>query len=407
MEDQRLQELLRHGRYIVRELVRRFFASGQMKNAAALTYTTLFAVVPLMTVAYTALSMFPQAQEFSGVVERFVFEKFVPSSGAQLLAQLQAFSDQARSLTFLGVAFLFVTAYLLLVNVEEVFNQIWGVAEQRRGVARFALYWSVLTFGPPALGAAIAVSSLVLSVPLLNHLGGLPLRAGVLSILPWVISGTAFTFVFYAVPNCPVRLVHALAGGLLTMIALHSALALFAFVMRESSFEVIYGTFAAVPLFLSWMYLCWSLVLLGALFVKLLSEPLPGREAVRVPALVAALTLLRELAARHEQGLGLDHAAVLRIVAAAGDGTALLKQLQAKALVVRSDRGEWLLGRNLQRVSLWDLNELVGGTPAWSADGMDMSRPTAVRLAAATEAARTQLEVSLAEIVGQDAGNPP
>ena len=397
--DERLHNFAHRCRYIAGTLVERFFASGQMKNAASLTYTTLFAVVPLMTVTYTALSMFPQAHEFAGIVERFVFEKFVPASGAQVLAQLQAFSDQARRLTLWGAGFLFVTAFLLLVNVEAVFNEIWGVAAPRRGVARFALYWAVLTFGPPALGAALALSSIVLSLPLLNDLGGLSLRAGMLSVLPWLISGTGFAFIFYAVPNCPVRVAHAVLGGLLTMLGLQGALMLFAFVMRESNFAVIYGTFAAVPLFLTWMYLCWSLVLAGALFVKLLSEPMWPRDHASVPALTVALQLLRELAVRHEQGLGLAHARVLSIVEPARDSVALLQKLQAKALIVRSDLGEWLLGRDLQRVSLWELNELVGGATVRSDDWSGVPPATAARLADAAKAARSHLDIALEEIV--------
>ena len=396
----RIAEFIHRGRYVARELLRRFFADGQMKNAAALTYTTLFAVVPLMTVTYTALSMFPQAHEFSTTIEIFVFEKFVPASGAEVLAQLQAFSDQARRLTFWGVGFLFVTAYLLLLNIEQAFNEIWGVAGQRRGVARFVLYWAVLTFGPPALGAAFALSSVVLSLPILNHLGW-SLRSGVLSVLPWIISGTGFTFIFYAVPNCPVRLRHAVVGGLLTMLAFHAALALFAFVMRESSIAVIYGTFAAVPLFLSWVYLCWSLVLAGALLVKIMSEPVRPSHLVGVPALVAALQLLRELAVGHQRGSGLAHETVLSIIAPARNGAALLHQLQEKALIVRSDRGEWLLGRDLQRISLWELSELVSGEPGWSGHWHGIAPDIADRLVNAVSAARSHLDVSLEEIVRQ------
>ena len=396
-----MHDVLHRCRYIVRELVRRFFAGGQMKNAAALTYTTLFAVVPLMTVTYTALSMFPQAHDFSGIVERFVFDNFVPRSSVQVLAQLQGFSDQARRLTYWGAGFLFVTAYLLLVNVEAAFNQIWGVAGQRRGVARFLLYWAVLTFGPPALGAVFAVSSVLLSLPVLNQFGGLPLRAGMLSLLPWVISGAGFTFIFYAVPNCPVRLRHAVLGGLLTMAGLQTALTLFAVVMRASSIEVIYGTFAAVPLFLSWVYLCWALVLAGALVVKILSEPVRPSHLVGVPTMVAALQLLRELAQGHARGTGLAHATVLAIIAPARNGVALLRQLQDKALIVRSDRGEWLLGRDLQRLTLWDLNEMVSGEPGWSGHWAGVPPEIATRLAAAVGAARAQLNVTLEDVVRQ------
>lgn len=382
-------------RFIATEFVQRFMRDGQLKTAAALTYTTLFAVVPLMTVTYTALSVMPEFALVGRDIETFIFSQFVPTAGEEVRAQLHSFSDQAKGLTLWGSGFLLVTSYLLLVNVEEEFNHIWGVTEPRRGVARFLLYWGVLTFGPPALAVATAVSSYLLSLPLLDSLPGVEVRGGFLSLLPWLISGLGFTALYYAVPNCVVRLSHALVGGLVTMLLFHFALRGFTWFFAGSDMQVIYGAFAAVPLFLTWIYFCWALVLGGALLVKLIGEPVRKRPAVVVPPMVGALELLKRLHQAHREGRGVAHDAVLLLLEGVPNAAGVLQRVESADLAVRTGRGEWHLARDLSRVTLWDLSVLLNGDLGWAGQWQGADPAIASRLDAALSSARSHLDVSL------------
>ena len=101
-----------------------------------------------------------------------------------------------------------------------------------------------------------------------------PQRAASVSVKPRLSSAAAFFVLFWAMPNCRVVVRHALIGALVTMIAFQGAIGLFREVVSNSSMQVIYGTFAAVPLFLSWLYLCWTLVLGGAVAAGIAG---PGR----------------------------------------------------------------------------------------------------------------------------------
>ena len=386
-------------RFIVTEFVLRFMRDGQLKTAAALTYTTLFAVVPLMTVMYAVLSVMPEFSSVGPDIEQFIFRNFVPASGEQLREQLHSFSEQARGLTLLGSALLLVTSYLLLVNVEQSFNQIWGVSEPRKGMSRLLLYWAVLTFGPPALALGTFVSSYVLSFPLLSDVDGVDLRARFLVALPWLISGVSFTALFYAVPNCVVRLTHALCGGIATMLCFHLALRVFSLFFAQSGVQVVYGTFAAVPLFLTWVYLCWAMILGGALLVKLMSEPIRPRTAVSVPALVGALALLRNLHVAHHEGRSLSHDAVLAQLTGVPHALGLMQRLQATGIVVRTEQGGWMLGRDLDRVTLWKLSEVLNGDLGWSGNWHGIDPRVAARLDAALAAARSHLDISLEDLL--------
>ncbi|MEX1056813.1 MAG: YihY family inner membrane protein, partial [Natronospirillum sp.] len=116
-----------------------------LENAKSLTFTSLFAVVPLFTLLITMLSAFPQFQEVGTQVQEALFERLLPSSSDELQAHIQSFATQARNLTWVGALMLLGTSYLMLVNIEQNFNAIWGVGQLRKGLASFLLYWSVLS----------------------------------------------------------------------------------------------------------------------------------------------------------------------------------------------------------------------------------------------------------------------
>ena len=114
-------------------LVRDFKAAGCQKSAAALTYMTLFALVPLLMVFYSVFSIVPAFESVGEQIQDALFSNLLPESSQSVQSYLQSFSSQARNLTLPGVAMLFVTAFLMLTNIEKNFNTIWGVTQARRG----------------------------------------------------------------------------------------------------------------------------------------------------------------------------------------------------------------------------------------------------------------------------------
>jgi membrane protein len=216
----RLERLLHFCRY----LVRRFVADNCPETAAALTYTTLFAVVPVMTVTYAMLAAIPAFADVGGQIEDFIFQNFVPATGEALRDHLSNFSQQARQLTGVGVAVLIVTAFFMLLKIEKAFNGIWRVRQPRKGVSSFLLYWAVLSLGPLLLGAGFAVSTYIASMNVLAAQTAVG-EAGrwVLSWVPLLLSMTAFTLTYVAVPNTRVPLRHGLIGGMLVALAFEAA----------------------------------------------------------------------------------------------------------------------------------------------------------------------------------------
>lgn len=334
-----------------------------IENAKSLTYTSLFSVVPLLTLTVAILSVFPTFQVFASQLQGLVFEHLLPSSTSELLEYITRFTEQARNLTFVGAAMLLVTSYLMLVNIERSFNHIWGVGEVRKGLYSFLLYWSVLSLGPLLLGLAFGISSYVTSLSLFDRLSGVPVYVGfqylLLQVFPFVLSALGFTLLYLAVPNCGVRLRDAVAGGIVVALTFIVVKFVFTRFMAMASFEFVYGTFAAVPIFLIWIYLSWVVILVGANLVRSIPLFEARQEAAfeEVHPTLLMLALLHKFWEKWQQGcaLDLDELGKERWPFSAIKLETYLELLTRKRIVHASTRGEYLLARDLRTLSLWEL----------------------------------------------------
>lgn len=338
-------------------LVQRFLQDRVLTSAAALTYTTLFAVVPLMTVTFSMLSVIPAFQDAGGMIQDFVFKNFVPSTGNVVQQYLSEFTTQARQLTWIGVVVLAVTAFLMLVTIEKTFNSIWRVRHARRGVSSFLLYWAVLSLGPLLLGAGLAVSTYVTSLSVMSGSDPLNLGPRLLGLTPVLMSIAAFTLLYAAVPNTRVPLRHALLGGIFTATLFELAKSLFGlYVHFFPSYQLIYGAFATFPLFLLWIYLSWIIVLLGAELVCCLSLPKDWRRD-RQPPLLALLGVLRVLHDHQVSGETLSTESSLRRGwrMAEEQWRELSDFLIHEQFVCQVSGGGWALCRDLHSLTLAEL----------------------------------------------------
>ncbi|MFC3609001.1 YihY family inner membrane protein [Stutzerimonas tarimensis] len=345
-----------------RFLVKRFIVDQGLNSAAALTYTTLFAVVPMLTVTFAMLSVIPAFQGVSEQIEQYIFSNFIPSTGAAIQQYLIGFISQARQLTWVGVGVLMVTALLMLLTIEKAFNNIWRVHQPRRGISSFLLYWAVLSLGPLLMGAGFATTTYITSLSLLSGPDALVGAGLVLQTMPLALNVAAFTLIYAAVPNTRVPILHAMVGGAFTAVLLELARRAFGlYVLFFPSYELIYGAFAAVPLFLLWVYLSWTIVLFGAELVCGLSSSHEWRHR-KVPRLLVALTLLRIF---HDAQL-LGRPVRLKDVQRAGlplpddEWVEITTFFEREKLACRTDAGGWILSRDLSRYSL---SQLLASSP--------------------------------------------
>ncbi len=357
-------------------LWRRFNDDGCMRSSAALTYMSLFALVPLLTVTFAILSAIPDLQAEAAKLQDLLFDNLFPDSEAgdavsnakqQVSSALADFSQQAQNLSGPGVAVLIVTAILMLRNVESTFNRIWRTRTNRGPVSSFLLYWAVLSLGPILIGLALGSSTyLAVADRFFEEYDVIGLWRTLLSAAPLLFSTIAFSLLYAAVPNTRVTIRHAIVGGFVTAIVFNIARWGFGKLIAKTSYTAIYGAFAAFPLLLLWIYLSWNIVLAGSVLVHSLSS-YRHESAGNVPRLLKALVVLELLWENYQRG---DAISEFHLVDTAnrrhagldlGTWTALRDIFLENKLVVVDERSRYVLARDLHQVHFWQLKEWVTG----------------------------------------------
>ncbi|MEE4108486.1 MAG: YihY family inner membrane protein [Halieaceae bacterium] len=386
-------------------LIRRYGDDNCRDTAAALTYISLFALVPLLTVLFTIASAVPAFEGVEGSIQDLLFEHLVPETSAGLQEYLEDFSRQARNLTGFGIAVLLVTAILMLRSIEQAFNRIWRTRNNRGAVSSFLLYWAVLSLAPITIGLGLGASTyLAAFAGRLEQWGIIGIGSLMLFLAPYLLQITGFTLVYAAIPNCRVPLRHAAAGGVIAGITFNVARALFTKLVAGSSITFIYGAFAAVPLFLLWIYISWNIVLVCAIITHSLSAYRSDARSRR-PLILKGLELLESLWRSQAVGEGLREVDLLARGRPAIDSESwqlLRDRFFAVHLIARDEDGRYRLARDLHDVPLWQLQEwLLGdgelamgdrdGLPAWEQRAVS-------ELMQQRRDKRAQLTVSLAEL---------
>ena len=252
-------------------VVRRFSEERVPQAAASMTFTTLLALVPVLTVMVAVASIFPVFDRWSDSFVSFVNQTIVPQGADMVFDYIDAFRDQANRLTAIGSVMLVVTSLMLIRTIDNAFNRIWRVNTQRPWMMQFLVYWALLTFGPLSLGVGISfmvgsVQDSVLSSGTQQWADALKTaaRLAFMTVLLWGL--------YRFVPNRFVPARQAFVGALITAFCLETARFLFTWYMGNfDGYRSIYGAFAAVPFFLLWLNLLWTLVLGGAVLTSSLS----------------------------------------------------------------------------------------------------------------------------------------
>ena len=354
------RQLASSGQFLVYAL-RRFLSDGCPQSAAALTYMSLFAIVPMLTLLYSMFSLVPAFQELGGQVEEFIFSKFLPSSGQEITQYLSEFSNQARKLSVAGVAIILVTALLMLSNIEKTFNHIWATTGSRKGLAGFLVYWAILSLGPLLLAVGMIMSTYLMSLRLMvTEVDSLGLVALLFSYLPWLLTWLAFTLLYVAVPNCKVRVVYAAFGGLITTLLFETAKALFGQLVAHSIYTNVYGAFAVIPLFLIWIYLLWMLILFGAELVRSLETfQYQGRDT-ELPDLLAVLIILWQCWRRQQKGRSLSDRSMGIIGLNVEQWRRLRNVLLGQGVLEKTASGQYVMIRDADTIRLVDISGWLG-----------------------------------------------
>ncbi len=356
----------------LRYLITRFVEDRLNATAAALTFVSLFAIVPLLTVTLSIASALPAAGDIEAKLSDFLLQFLLPESSTQVVQYLSTFIGQTRSLTIFGVGILLITAILMLRNIERALNDIWRNRANRRPLQGFLLYWAALSLGPAAIGLGLGVKAYLFAATndwadiQLFSLGSI-----LIGLLPFTISAIGLTGLYTIVPNCQVPFRHALIGGIFAASTFTVARMVFTAVMAESSYALVYGAFAAVPLFLLWIYVTWIIVLVGAVLAHSLSA-YQTTEQANTPPLMKALDILYLFWLAQQQGQGVAELEIIQPNKVLRDGIDADSWRRIRDVLIeaqwlkRLDRGHYLLSRDLHDISLAMLADIIRAEPEYN-----------------------------------------
>lgn len=341
-----------------RFMIRHFFEDDCQQKAASLTYTTMLSIVPMLTVLLMILSSVPALALVRAQIYEVIYSNLLPQSSLQVSKYINSFAEKSSNLTIIGALILFVTTIMTLTTIEKAFNQIWRVENRSGGLRSMLRYWTIVTLGPLVLGTAFLASSAVQSFSFLNRqIGGYGIDWGFwIQLVTLGVTIAGFTAMYWFIPKAKVPLKNAAIAGVFVAIVFALLKYIFGSVMTNfTSYEAIYGAFAALPIFLLWIYLSWNLILLGVEISYTLT--IFGTEEVypRHP-LLSLLDMLNLVYTHHLVGDAVSEQELRNVLGRKElpKWYTYINYLQDSNLIATTDHDEYVLKKDLSGMSLWD-----------------------------------------------------
>lgn len=335
------------------------------QRAMALTYISLFALVPGLVVAFSVLQAFAGMDRISDRLHEFLFANLAVGARATIEPYLDRFirNAHATSAGLVGGALLVWSAVSLFQNVEHAVNDIWGIKRRRTLPQQAVVYWVGITLGPLLLAGSAA----------LGHTAETILAGWGAKFLV-VVTGTLLTCALFAtayliVPNTRVQLRAAVLGGLVAGVAWELAKWGYTFAVgRFFRYHAVYGSVAAVPIFLFWLFVSWTLLLFGARLAYVfqyrdtLVARAPRGDSASGRELVAGQAMLA-IARAFDAGQPPPDAGELamRLGASAEEAGEAVAALRQRGIVVGLADGGLVPARSLERITLLDVRRAVAG----------------------------------------------
>jgi len=246
--------------------VRRFIDDRIIRRAADLTYSTLFAIIPILALIFAVARGFG----FENIVEELLNKGIIGQN--ETVDTVMAFIDSYLKFThnglFVGIGLLILlwSVFALANGIEVNLNFIWKLKKTRKVTRKITDYFSLLLLIPIAI---ICLSGLsVLASGILTRTSGYQLLGGFVKFLiqamPYLLAGFIFTGFYMFMPNTKVRFKYAVIPGFLAGLLFQLFQNLyFQSQLMLSNYNAIYGGFAALPLFMLWCNISWAIVLFG------------------------------------------------------------------------------------------------------------------------------------------------
>jgi len=341
----------------------KFIADDSLLRATALSFTTLLSIVPLLALAFSVLKGLGAQNKLAPLILNQV------AAGSEVVVnQIISYigNTNMTSVGVIGLVALIYTAINMLGSIEEAFNVVWGVSETRTLYRKFSDYLSILVSAPLLLLAATSITTTLQSEALVNWLlertyfGGLFLF--LLQLIPYLSIWSALFLLYILIPNTRVRYRSALIGAVLAGTLWQLAQwGYIHFQVGAGNYNAIYGTLAALPILMIWIFLSWVIVLFGMEVVAAhqnlatFRRDIRGRSVSQCLKELVALAALRHIAEAFHKGEPgwSDQRLAVRLRIPRHIMCDTLAQLEATRYIVHSaEQGTYYPARELDQIEL-------------------------------------------------------
>ncbi|MBN1355542.1 YihY family inner membrane protein [bacterium] len=236
-------------------------------RAAALTYTTILTLIPILVLIFVIFQAFGGLETLRDQLETFLFSHMLPESVVNVRDYIQGFIHgfNSRTVSVVSIVFLLFAAYGLFSSIESSLNAVWNVSTPARIFSRMVNLWFILTVTPLFLGYSIYLSKKFLDLKDSQVLGLDLLYATLMWIAPTLLTWLALFLIYRLVPRASVTWQSAAIGGFIAAVWWEmSKFGFNVYVEYLISMELLYGSFILLPLFLIWIDLSWIIILGGA-----------------------------------------------------------------------------------------------------------------------------------------------
>lgn len=318
----------------------------------------MLSIVPVLTVLLMILSSVPALASVRAEIYEVIYSNLLPQSSMQVSEYINSFAEKSSNLTIIGAMVLFFTTIMTLTTIERAFNQIWRVESRSGGIKSLLRYWTIVTLGPMVLGTAFIASSTVQSLSFLNRqIAGYGIDWGFwVQVVSVGITMAGFIGMYWFIPKARVPAKNAAIAGVFVTIIFELMKHLFGTVMANfTSYEAIYGAFAALPIFLLWIYLSWNLILLGVEISYTLTIFETEEVYPRHP-LLSLLDMLNLVYTHHLKGEAVSEQALRNVLGRKElpKWYTYINYLQDSNLITMTEDEDYVLKKDLSKMTLWD-----------------------------------------------------
>lgn len=246
---------------------RRLFSEKYTYRVSALSFETTLAIIPIISLSVFLITFFPFFSKLIYLTEEYILQNFIPDAANKIEIYFENFIQHAVHLPLLSIVFLIFTGIMMVNTIDETLNDIWQIKIRRKIFLAWIIYWFIILLTPLLIGLSVFITTSVLTLYGLSHTGFI-----LAFCIPVFINTILFSAIYIFSPHVYVKLRDGLFGGFLAAVLFEIARLAFSYYIKQfSNYEIVYGAFAIIPIFLIWIYIGWFIILWGAIFTHTFS----------------------------------------------------------------------------------------------------------------------------------------